>query len=322
MASRNDQIGDLLQNLDTVSGVLAERDEDIITLMKDSDVLMRALVARRAAVHPLLVSTSRFSSELTLLVQQSRADLKPALSNLQGVVNLLIKNQSNLDESLRLMAPFYRVFANTLGTGPWFDTWIANLPPVPDLARWWLMKVFGKINPLIAGSSSRRSWRRCWSCSGRARTRSTVTADFPRTVSLYEGSDVKILGVAVGKVDTVEPPGPRSRVKFTYEAKYKVPADAKAAVISPSIVGDRFVQLTPAYTRRRAARDNAKLGVDRTATPLELDEIFGSHQRPQHRARSRRRQQGRRRRRRAADPAARLDRPQLRRPGRRSSTRP
>ena len=78
----------LLGNLDTVSGVLADRDEDIIALMKDSDVLMRALVARRAAVHQLLVSTSRFSSELTLLVQQTRADLKPALSNLQGVVNL------------------------------------------------------------------------------------------------------------------------------------------------------------------------------------------------------------------------------------------
>ena len=44
---------------------------------------------------------------------------------------MLLKNQSNLDESLRLMAPFYRVFANTLGNGPWFDTYIQNLPPVP-----------------------------------------------------------------------------------------------------------------------------------------------------------------------------------------------
>ena len=131
VASSDQQIGELLQNLDTVSGVLAERDEDIVALMDDSDVLMRALVERRQAVHELLVSTSRFSQELTLLVRQSRADLKPALRNLQGVVNLLLKNQSNLDESLRLMAPFYRVFANTLGTGPWFDTYIANLPPAP-----------------------------------------------------------------------------------------------------------------------------------------------------------------------------------------------
>jgi phospholipid/cholesterol/gamma-HCH transport system substrate-binding protein len=133
VASRNEQIGELLGNLHTVSGTLAARDKDIITLMKDSDVLLRALVARRDAVHQLLVSTSRLSTELTLLVQQTRADLKPALSNLQGVVNLLLKNQSNLDESLRLMAPFYRVFANTLGSGPWFDTWIQNLPPGLDL---------------------------------------------------------------------------------------------------------------------------------------------------------------------------------------------
>ena len=133
VASRNDQINELLKNLDSVSGVLAQRDQDIVALMRDSDTLMRALVARRQAVHQLLVSTSRLSSELTLLVKQSRADLKPALQNLQGVVNLLLKNQANLDESLRLMAPFYRVFANTLGTGPWFDTWISNMPPIPNV---------------------------------------------------------------------------------------------------------------------------------------------------------------------------------------------
>ena len=130
VASRDQQIGELLQNLNTVSGTLANRDEDIVKLMKDGDVLLRALVARREAVHQLLVSTSTFSQEITLLVRQSRADLKPALANLQGVVNVLLKNQSNLDESLRLMEPFYRVFQNTLGNGPWFDTYIANLPPV------------------------------------------------------------------------------------------------------------------------------------------------------------------------------------------------
>ena len=90
----------------------------------------RALVQRRESIHRLLVSTSTLSRELTLLVQQSRADLKPALDNLQWVVKFLTKNQANLDESLRLMAPFYRVFTNVLGNGPWFDTWIQNLPPL------------------------------------------------------------------------------------------------------------------------------------------------------------------------------------------------
>jgi len=104
----------------------------------------------------------------------------------------------------------------------------------------------------------------------------TVTADFPRAVSLYEGSDVKILGVAVGKVDEVTPMGTKVRVKFHYDGKYKVPANAKAAVISPSIVGDRFIQLTPVFRGGDVLEDNAELGLDRTATPLELDQIFGS----------------------------------------------
>jgi phospholipid/cholesterol/gamma-HCH transport system substrate-binding protein len=101
--------------------------------MRDSDVLFRALVERREAVHRLLVSTSTLSTELTQLVRQSRADLKPALEHLDSVVGVLNKNEDNLDNSLRLMAPFYRVFANTLGNGPWFDTYIQNLPPVPQV---------------------------------------------------------------------------------------------------------------------------------------------------------------------------------------------
>ena len=130
LASRDEQINTLLTNLQKVSGVLGDRSDDIVTLMKDGDVLFKALVARREAIHNLLVSTSTMSQQLTLLIRQSRADLEPALSNLDTVVKVLLKNQDNLDSTLRLMAPFYRVFANTLGNGPWFDTYIYNLPPV------------------------------------------------------------------------------------------------------------------------------------------------------------------------------------------------
>jgi phospholipid/cholesterol/gamma-HCH transport system substrate-binding protein len=138
------------------------------------------------------------------------------------------------------------------------------------------MKALGKINPLIAILVVVAVLVALLVTLWPGSEKNYVTADFPRTVSLYEGSDVKILGVAVGTVDSVVPAGTRVKVKFSYDSKYKVPADAKAAVISPSIVGDRFVQLTPAYTKGDVLENNAKLGLDRTATPLELDEIFGS----------------------------------------------
>lgn len=135
IAAKNDQINSLLKNLQRVSSVLDDRDEDIVALMQDGDVLFRALIARRDAIHRLLVSTSTLSRELTTLVRDTRSDLKPALDQVEDVLAVLNKNEDNIDNAIRLAAPFYRVFANTLGNGPWFDTYIQNLPPVPDLAN-------------------------------------------------------------------------------------------------------------------------------------------------------------------------------------------
>ncbi|HSE10380.1 MAG TPA: MCE family protein [Nocardioidaceae bacterium] len=103
-----------------------------------------------------------------------------------------------------------------------------------------------------------------------------VTASFPRTVSLYEGSDVRILGVPVGAVESVTPSGTDVTVKMWYDAKYDVPADAEAVIITPAIVGDRFVQLTPVYKRGPKLADGATLSTESTSTPLELDEIYQS----------------------------------------------
>lgn len=103
-----------------------------------------------------------------------------------------------------------------------------------------------------------------------------LTASFPRTISVYEGSEVRVLGVAVGEVESVEPAGTTVTVRMNYDSEVELPADAQAVIISPSVVGDRFVQLTPAYSGGPTLEDGATLGTDRTSTPLELDEIYQS----------------------------------------------
>ncbi len=106
--------------------------------------------------------------------------------------------------------------------------------------------------------------------------RKTLTAHFPRTVSIYEGSDVRVLGVPIGTVDTVTPSGTDVVVTMSYDAETEVPANAEAVIIAPSIVGDRFVQLTPAYEEGEVLADGATLTEDQTAVPLELDQIYSS----------------------------------------------
>ncbi len=131
IASRDAEINSLLESLTRVSTVLDARDQDIIKLMADADVLFRALLERRDAIHNILISTVTLSQELTALVRDSRADLKPALRHLESVLAIVNKNEDNLDRSLQLMAPFYTVFANVFANGPWWDTYIANMPPIP-----------------------------------------------------------------------------------------------------------------------------------------------------------------------------------------------
>lgn len=103
-----------------------------------------------------------------------------------------------------------------------------------------------------------------------------VTAFFPRSVGVYPGSDVRVLGVRIGEVKKVTPQGRQVRVQLQYEADRKVPADAKAAIVNSSVVSDRYLQLLPVYRSGPTMRSGAVIPQRRTAVPVELDRIFDS----------------------------------------------
>jgi virulence factor Mce-like protein len=99
-----------------------------------------------------------------------------------------------------------------------------------------------------------------------------VTAYFERATGVYSGTEVRILGVKVGKVTKVTPKGNMVEVKLAWDAKYKVPANAQAVIIVPSLVADRYVQFTPVYRSGAALADGATLSLSSTAVPVELDD--------------------------------------------------
>ncbi|MGP4024630.1 MCE family protein [Actinomadura sp. 3N407] len=103
-----------------------------------------------------------------------------------------------------------------------------------------------------------------------------MTAYFTKTVGLYEGADVRILGIPVGRVTKVDPVGDSVKVELKYDAKYKVPANAQAVIINQTLVADRYIQLTPVYKGGAVLADGATLTTSRTAVPVEVDQIGGS----------------------------------------------
>lgn len=103
-----------------------------------------------------------------------------------------------------------------------------------------------------------------------------VTAHFAAAVGVYPGGDVRVLGVKVGTIDEVTPEGKTVKVVFTLDRDVRVPENAQAVVVSPSVVSDRYVQLAPAYTGGPVLGDDAVIPRERTATPVELDELYSS----------------------------------------------
>lgn len=127
ISSRDGALRELLRQTRQVSGTLAARSGQLTTLISDGNLLLTEITKRRAVIHALLQSTITLSKQLSGLVTDNQRDLKPALTQLSGVVKVLQKNQTNLDRSLKLLGPFVTVFADTLGNGRWFDTYLQNL---------------------------------------------------------------------------------------------------------------------------------------------------------------------------------------------------
>lgn len=100
-----------------------------------------------------------------------------------------------------------------------------------------------------------------------------ITAYFPSTVGLYKGDEVRILGVRVGTIDSVDPGKDKATVKMTIDRGIDIPADAKAVLVSPSVVSARFIQLAPAYTGGAKLHDGSVIPLERTAVPVEWDDI-------------------------------------------------
>ena len=127
IASRDTALRTLLSQANSVTTVLADRNQQLTQLITDGGALLDELNTRRDAIHSLLINTTALANQLEGLVADNQKTLGPMLDNLHTVLQVIQNNQDDLDRSLQLFAPYYRVFNNSIGNGRWFDNYICNL---------------------------------------------------------------------------------------------------------------------------------------------------------------------------------------------------
>jgi len=121
VSSRDDEIGTLLDRTKSVSGVVAARDKDLAGLLGSTNAVLKVLDARRATIRRIITGTRLLATQLIGLVADNRTRLKPALTQLNVVLDVLRKDEKQLDEILTYGTTYEREFTNVGGTGRWFD---------------------------------------------------------------------------------------------------------------------------------------------------------------------------------------------------------
>lgn len=132
ISSRDAELQQLLSHAQGVTTALASRDAQVTKLIDDGQTVLSLVDQQRNVIHQLLVNTTALSQQLSALVAENKAALTPALTNLRATLDILTKDQAQLDQSIYLLAPFLRDFANTLGNGKWFDSVLTNLTDLPN----------------------------------------------------------------------------------------------------------------------------------------------------------------------------------------------
>ena len=134
ISSRDEELRQLLEATRTSSAILAERNDDFRRLIIGTGQLLGELNQRSETLKLVLASTRGLSGELRRFVGENEAKFGPTLDSLDSALEILTDHEEDLKKSIHNLAPFYRLYANMLGTGRWFDSVVTNLipPGVPE----------------------------------------------------------------------------------------------------------------------------------------------------------------------------------------------
>ncbi|MFF2778377.1 MCE family protein [Streptomyces sp. NPDC058052] len=129
VSKRDTELVRLLRNSEKFTKTLKDRKSSFELLLEDGGSLLGELTKRRDAIRALLKGSRALGTELGGLVGDNERQLGPTLKALSRVTGVLEKNSGQLDKTLALVGPYYRLVGNTLGNGRWFDSYLCGVVP-------------------------------------------------------------------------------------------------------------------------------------------------------------------------------------------------
>jgi len=127
IATRDEEIEELLQRSRNVTALLDERKGDLVTLMEKADLIFQELRQRKQTIHTLLVNAEELAVQLEGTVKDNQEQIQPALAKLQNVLEFLHAREDQIETLIHNYGPYVNILGNIIGTGPWFDAYVPNI---------------------------------------------------------------------------------------------------------------------------------------------------------------------------------------------------
>jgi phospholipid/cholesterol/gamma-HCH transport system substrate-binding protein len=127
--TRDAELRSLLSNANKATTVLAERTDQIVQLVRDSNSLLAALRNQSAALDRISGNISELARQLRGFIAENRATLKPALDKLNGVLATIDNRKAEVQKSIKGLNTYAMSFGEALSGGPFFKAYVANLIP-------------------------------------------------------------------------------------------------------------------------------------------------------------------------------------------------
>ena len=127
IATRDEEIEELLLRSRSVTGLLNERKGDLVQLLDRADLVLQELERRKQTIHELLVNANKLAVQLEGTVKDNRKQLRPTLDKLENVLRFLHAREDQIETLIRNYGPYVNILGNIIGTGPWFDAYVPNI---------------------------------------------------------------------------------------------------------------------------------------------------------------------------------------------------
>ena len=126
---RDAELRNLLANTKKVTGVLAQRSDQIVDLVVNTNAFLAQLRNQSAALDDVSGGISALSKQLSGFVADNRAQLRPALDKLNGVLTIVDNRKERIQKSIKLLNSYAISLGESVSSGPFFQAYVPNLLP-------------------------------------------------------------------------------------------------------------------------------------------------------------------------------------------------